>query len=292
MSVLQQVIDGISTGSIYASLALALILVYRSTGMVNFAQGQMAVVSAYVAWSLNSVGVPVGFAVALAVAASFFLGAGIERGVMRRFEGGDLLTAVIATVAVLICTNGLVSLIWGSDLKPFPAIFPHSVVSLAGARVTVAALCTIAILLLVVIVLQLLFMRTRLGLALRSVADNPESSALCGLPVGHLLTVGWGLAAMVGGLAACLVAPQISLQPDMMETVLVYALAAAILGGLDSPLGAIVTAWGIGIVQNLAGAYVGFIGSDLQIIVPLALMVAILLVRPQGLFGRRQVQRV
>ena len=284
----QQVVDGLSTGSIYAALALALVLVYRATGLVNFAQAQMAVVSAYVAWALTTAGVPVGFAVACAVAASLAMGAAVERGLVRRFERGDPLVAIVATVAVLICLNGLVSLIWGADLKAFPDLFPTTTYRTGGVHVTAAEIGNVAVLLAVVAVLWALFQHTRLGLALRAVAENPESSALSGLPVGWLLMTGWALAALVGGLAGCLIAPKVSLQPNMMDGILVYALAAAVLGGLDSPLGAVLAAWIIGVVENLAGTYVGFIGNDLKIAVPLVLMAVVLLVRPQGLFGRRK----
>lgn len=289
---LQQVVDGISTGSIYAALALALVLVYRATGLVNFAQAQMGVVSAYVAWALSRAGVPIGAAVACAVVLSLPIGAGVERGVVRRFERGDPLVAIVVTVAVLICLNGLVSLIWGADLKAFPDLFPSTTYRTGGVHVTAAEIGNLAVLLLVVAVLWVLFQHTRLGLALRAVAENPESSALSGLPVGRLLMAGWALAALVGGLAGCLIAPKVSLQPGMMDAILVYALAAAVLGGLDSPLGAVLAAWIIGVVENLAGTYVGFIGNDLKIVVPLVLMAVVLLVRPQGLFGRPEVQRV
>jgi branched-chain amino acid transport system permease protein len=288
----QQIVDGLSTGSIYAALALALVLVYRATGLVNFAQAQMGVVSAYVAWALAQAGVPIGVAVACAVVASLAMGAVVERGLIRRFERGDPLVAIVATVAVLICLNGLVSLIWGADLKAFPDLFPSTTYRTGGVHVTAAEIGNVAVLLAVVAVLWVLFQHTRLGLALRAVAENPESSALSGLPVGLLLMTGWALAALVGGLAGCLIAPKVSLQPNMMDGILVYALAAAVLGGLDSPLGAVLAAWIIGVVENLAGTYVGFIGNDLKIAVPLVLMAAVLLVRPQGLFGRPEVQRV
>jgi branched-chain amino acid transport system permease protein len=252
----------------------------------------MAAVSAYLAWSLVSTGVPVGLAIVITMLGSLVFGALTERLLIRRFEGSDPLVGIVATVAVLICFNGLVSLIWGGSVKSFPSIFPGGVLSFAGARVTWGDVGTVGVLLVAVGALQLFFLRTRLGLALRAVADNAGSSALLGLPVGRLLLVGWALAALLGGLAGCLIAPTISLQPNMMDSILVYALAAAVLGGLDSPLGAVVAAWIIGIAESLAGAHIGFIGADLRIVVPLVLMAAVLLVRPQGLFGRPQVERV
>lgn len=292
MNVLQQVVDGITSGSIYGAVALALVLVYRSTGLINFAQGQLAAVSAYIAFSLTKSGLPVVAAIIVATVASAALGAGLERTLIRRFERADHLVTIVVTVALLICGNGLISLFWGADLKPFPAIFPSRNLSVGGLHFTASDIGTVVVLLCVIGLVDLLFQRTRFGLALRAVALNRESSAQSGLPVGRLLMAGWGIAALIGSVAGCLVAPTISLQPGMMDGVLVYALAAAILGGLDSPVGAIAAAWLIGITQNLAGAYVDFIGSDLQIVVPLVLMVLVLLVRPQGLFGRKEVQRV
>ena len=292
MIAVQQIVDGITAGSIYAALALALVLVYRSTGLVNFAQGQMAAVSVYIGWSLVEAGLPVPLAVLLTLVISLVIGALTERLLIRRFEGQEPLVAIVATVAVLICFNGLINLVWGGSVRAFPSLFPDDVVSIFGARATWGDVGTVAVLVGTVVLLQLFFLRTRLGLALRTAADNPSSARLLGLPVGSLLLVGWGLAALLGGLAGCLVAPSVPLQPNMMDTILVYALAAAVLGGLDSPLGAVVAAWLIGIVETVAGANIDIIGSDLRIAVPLMLLTLILLVRPQGLFGRRDVERL
>jgi branched-chain amino acid transport system permease protein len=292
MQLLQQIADGVSAGSIYAALALALVLVYRATGLVNFAQGQMAVVSVYLAWSFLDAGLPTAAAVLLTLAASVVIGAVTERVLIRRFERRDPLIAIIVTVGILTFGNGLIVYAWGAELKPFASVFGGHAFAVGHVRFTANDLGTVAVLIGVVLALQALFRWTRLGLAMRAVADEPESSALCGLPIGKLLMAGWGLAALVGAIAGILIAPKVSLQPDMLDTVLVYALAAAVLGGLDSPLGAVLAAWLLGIAQNLAGAYVGFIGNDLDIAVPLAIMVAVLLVRPQGLFGRREVERV
>lgn len=292
MRAVQQVIDGLATGSIYGALALALVLAHRATGVVNFAQGQMAVVSTFFAWSLVQAGLGVIAAVAVTVAASLVFGATIERVAMRRFERESPMIAVVATVGLLVFLNGLSALIWGFDIKPFPPVFSSGTLRAGGVTVAIASLGSIAVLVAVVLVLNALMMRTRLGLALRAVADNPDSSALSGLPVGHLLMVGWGLAAGCGALAGCLVASKIYLDPNMLAGVLVYALAAAILGGFDSPLGAVVAAWIIGVSENLAGTYIGFVGNDLRVAVPLLLTVLVLLLRPQGLFGQREVVRV
>jgi branched-chain amino acid transport system permease protein len=292
MLAVQQIVDGLASGSIYGALALALVLVYRATGMINFAQGLMAVASTYVAWSLWDAGLPLLAAIVVAVAVSLLFGGGVERLVIRRFEGGSPHTTVVVTVGLLILITGLVGAGWGYVSKPFPSLFPSGTVTVGGVVLAISSLATIAVLVVVVVVLQLLFLRTKLGLGLRAVANNPESAALSGLNVGRLLMVGWGLAAALGGLAGCLVAPKVYLDPSMMDTILIYALAAAVLGGLDSPMGAIVAAWGIGVVENLAGTYIDVVGDDLKIAVPLLAMFVILLTRPQGLFGRREAVRV
>ena len=292
MQLLQEIVDGLSTGAIYAALALALVLVFRSTGVVNFAQAEMATVSAYIAWSLAARGLSPWLAVLAAIGVSLVLGAVIERVVLRRFEGLEPLITITVTVAILICLAGLITLFWGADLKTFPPLFPDGTLQLGGLRLPWSVLGTLGVLGLVILALQLLFMRTRFGLALRAVADNPRSAALSGLPVGNLLMAGWALAAAVGALAACLVAPKLYLSPEMMNTVLIYALAAAVLGGLDSPLGAVVAAGIIGVTESLAGSHIALIGNDLRIAVPLVLMAVVLLVRPQGLFGRQEVERV
>jgi len=289
---IQQIVDGLAAGSIYGALALALVLVYRATGMINFAQGLLAVASTYIAWSVWRAGSPLIAAVVLAVAAALVLGAFTERVVIRRFEGGPPHTAVVATIALLILINGLTGSIWGYVSQPFPSLFPSGTVTVGGVVLAIPSLATTGVLIVVVVLLQLLFLRTRLGLALRAVADNADSSALSGLNVGRLLMVGWALAAALGALAGVLIAPKVYLDPTMMDTILVYALAAAVLGGLDSPLGAVVAAWIIGVTENLAGTYIPYVRDDLKIGVPLVAMFVILLTRPQGLFGRRKAARV
>jgi branched-chain amino acid transport system permease protein len=289
---IQVVVDGLSNGAIYAALALAIVLVYQATGLINFAQGGMAVAATFVAFGLTRAGVPVLLALVAAVVFGFVLGAALERGVMRRFEGGDPDTAVVATIALLVLLAGASAFFFGYEPHPFPSLFPNRTIGVLGAFVSLRSIGTIAVLILVMVGLQLLFRSTKLGLAMRAVADNPQSSALSGLPVSRLLMVGWGLAAALGAIAGVLVAPQLFISPGMLDFVLVYALAAAILGGLDSPVGAVVAAAFIGVVENLAGAYVEFIGDDLRIAVPFIAVIVILVVRPQGLFGRKVTVRV
>jgi len=289
---IQLVVDGLATGSVYAALALAIVLVNQATGLINFAQGGMAVLSAYVAWWFTTLGVPLILAILIAVLFSFVLGAVIERYVMRRFERGDPDTAVVVTIGLLTLITGVCGWLWSYNNRQMPSLFPLDTVQVLGAAISVRSLGTIVVIVAIMLLLQALFLGTKLGLALRAVAINPQSASFSGLPVGRLLMTGWGLAAVLGAVAGALVAPQLTLTPGMMDTALVYALAAVILGDLSSPLGVVLAAWLIGVLENLAAVYVPFIGHDLKVAVPFVLIFIVLLVRPQGLFGRRSVVRV
>lgn len=288
----QLVVDGLSTGSVYAALGLAIVLVHQATGLINFAQGGMAVLSAYVVWWLTNQGVPLIVAILLAIVFSVVLGAVVERWLMRRFERGDPDTAVVVTIGLLTLITGFAGWLWTYNNQQFPSLFPLDTVSFLGVSVSQRSIGTTLVIVVAMLLLQGLFVGTKLGLALRAVANNPQSAAFSGLPVGRLLMVGWGLAAALGTVAAALVAPQLTLTPGMLDNALVYALAAVILGGLTSPIGVVLAAWIIGILENLAAVYVPFIGFDLKVAVPFILIFVVLLVRPQGLFGRKNVVRV
>jgi branched-chain amino acid transport system permease protein len=287
---IQLVIEGLATGSIYGALALAIVLVNRATGLINFAQGGMAVLSTFVAYALFNLGAPLALAILGAIVFAFALGAVLERLIVRPFERGDPDTAVVVTIGLFVLLGGISAFSFGYEPRQFPSFF--GLETLTGVFVSLRSLGTIVVLAVVVVLLQLLFRGTKLGLAMRAVADNPVSASLSGLPVSRLLMIGWGLASVLGVIAGVLVAPQLFVSPGMLDFVLVYALAAAILGGLDSPLGAVVAAWFIGVIENLAGAYIDVVGNDLKIAVPFVVMIIILIVRPQGLFGRKVVVRV
>ena len=288
----QLVVDGLSTGSVYAAIALAIVLVHSATGLINFAQGGMAVLAAYVAWVLTNRGVPLVLAILASILFSFLLGAVLERFLMRRFERGDPDTAVVVTIGLLTLITGIAGWLWGYNNQQFPSLFPLDTVSVLGVSVSQRSIGTTVVIVVAMVLLQALFVGTKLGLALRAVAINPQSAAFSGLPVGRLLMIGWGLAAALGAVAGALVAPRLTLTPGMLDNALVYALAAVILGGLTSPVGVVVAAWLIGVLENLAAVYVPFIGHDLKIAVPFILIFVVLIVRPQGLFGRKAVVRV
>jgi branched-chain amino acid transport system permease protein len=288
----QLVVDGLSTGSIYGAIALAIVLVNQATGLINFAQGGMAVLAAYVAWWLTTHDVPLVLAILVSILFSFVLGAVVERWLMRRFERGDPDTAVVVTIGLLTLITGICGWLWTYNNQQFPSLFPLGTVSFLGVSISIRSIGTTLVIIVAMLLLQGLFIGTKLGLALRAVAINPQSAAFSGLPVGRLLMVGWGLAAGLGAVAGALVAPQLTLTPGMLDNALVYALAAVILGGLTSPVGVVVAAWIIGVLENLAAVYVDFIGFDLRVAVPFILIFVVLIVRPQGLFGRKSVVRV
>jgi branched-chain amino acid transport system permease protein len=289
---IQTLVDGVATGSLYGALALAVVLIFRTSGIVNFAQGEMAMFSTFVAWGLLEAGLPVGLAILATLGLSLLGGMAIERVLMRPFEGGDPLTLAIVTLGLFILVNSGAGWLWGFENRSFPSIFPDDAIGLGGVDVPLESVGIVVLLLAVVGVLYLFFQRTKLGLALRAVSVNPESSRLSGISVGRTLMVGWGIAALVGALAGALIAPRLFLDVNFMGGVLIYSFAAATLGGFDSPLGAIVGGWIIGVTEDLATTYVDFIGSDLKILVPLVIILVVLLVRPAGLFGTREVTRV
>jgi len=288
----QQILDGLGAGALYALLALALVFVFRSTGIINFAQGEMALFSTYIGWQFTSSGVPPVVAILLSMVAGFLIGAVVEGVVVRRVEGQSHLTIIIVTFGLFIGFNSLAGIIWGYLVKSAPSIFPSASWDVAGTRISAESLGTIATLVVVLSVLYCFFQYTSLGLALRAVASNPQSSGLVGIRVGRMLMIGWGLSAALGAIAGSLAAPRFFLEPNMMFTVLIYAFAAAIVGGLDSPIGAVVGGLVVGVAENLAGSYVPWLGSDLKVVLPLLMIAVVLTIRPTGLFGSARLERV
>jgi branched-chain amino acid transport system permease protein len=292
---LQQVAAGLSSGAIYAALALALVLIYRSTGVVNFAQGEMATLSAFVAWTLIDHGLPYWPAFLLTVLIAFAGGVALERIVIRPVERAPVLTVVILSIGLFIFLGGLMNWIWQAEVRSFPPNRPFSTntVDLGGVAISYQDIGILAVTLALVAALWLLFQKTKVGLGLRASALDPASSRLVGVRVGWMLALGWGLAAALGAVAGLFTAAAFPpLEPNMMRAVLIYAFAAAVLGGLTSPIGAVVAGLALGVTLNLVSAYVDVIGSQMRLPVALALILVVLLVRPAGLFGRVAVRRV
>jgi branched-chain amino acid transport system permease protein len=284
-----QVLAGLATGGIYASLALALVMIYQATHLVNFAQGEMAMFSTYIAWSLINAGVPYWPAFFLTVFFAFVLGVLIERVVIRPVENAPVLAVVVVFIGLLVILNSVAGWIYTYTIKSFPSPFPAE--PLFGIRYMSAhQLGAIGVTLVVLAVLYVFFRFTPVGLAMRAAAQNPVSSRLVGIRVGWMLALGWGLAAAVGAVAGMMIAPIVYLDPNMMSGILLYAFAAALLGGIDSPVGAVVGGFVVGVLENVLGAFV--IGNELKLSVALVLIIGVLLVRPSGFFGKVHVTRV
>jgi branched-chain amino acid transport system permease protein len=283
----QQVVSGLASGGVYALLALALVLIYRSTHVVNFAQGEMAMFTTFVGWTLLDHGVPYWASFLLAVACGFAGGVAIERIVIRPVEGRPVLTVAIVTLGLFFLIDGAASWIWAPDVRTLPSAFPTRPVDVGGVAFSIEDLCIIGVSLATVLVLWLFFRFTKLGLAMRAAAREPQSSRLVGVRVGWMLALGWGFAAALGAVAGMLAAPPLgSFDQNLMQPILLYAFAGAVLGGLESPAGAVVGSLSLGVFLNLLGTYVDFVGTDLRLPVALGVILGVLLVKPTGLFGR------
>ena len=248
-----QVLSGLVTGGIYASVALALVMIYQATHLVNFAQGELAMFCTYLAWTMLNAGFPYWAAFALVI------------------------------------FNSLAGWIFTYTVKPFPSPFPAEPL-FGNHYVSSHGIGAIGVTLVVLGLLYVFFRYTSLGLAMRAAAQNPVSARLVGIRVGWTKALGWGLAAAVGSIAGMMVAPTVYLDPNMMSGILLYAFAAALVGGIDNPWGAVVGGFLVGVLENLVGAYL--IGNELKLTVALVLIVGVLVVRPSGLFGRVMVTRV
>ncbi|MDN4486878.1 branched-chain amino acid ABC transporter permease [Demequina sp. SYSU T00039] len=289
---LQQLADGIATGAIYSALALAIVLVFRASRTLNFAQGEFALLGAYVSWQLVVWGLPVWAALPVSMALLAVLSAASERALIRPLaRRHQALPLIIVTLGLMIAINAVIGWAWTYQTKEVPALFGGGAVDLGGVAVSRQDIGIVLTVLVVAVVLGVLFEFTRWGLRMRAAVSAPESAELSGISTGRTMTMGWAIAGAVGALAGTLIAPELFLHPGMMAPVLIYAFAAATLGGLDSPVGALIGGLAVGVVENLAGSYLPH-GSDFKQVVALVIIVVVLLVRPQGILGRREVVRV
>ncbi len=309
---LQRIFDALFNGAIYASLAIALVTIYRATGILNFAQGELATFSAYVGFLLLSptgtaiagVGLisflpglpwPVPLAILGAVLFGTMAGGLTERLLIRPLEGRPDISVVNVTIGLLIAVNALTVEFWGTATRQFPSPFPSEIddfISVGGARLRYESIGVWITLLILLTALGLFLHKTKVGLAFRGITGNRESAQLCGIRVGRTLMVGWAVAAAIGALAATLVADIVLLEPFMMIRLLIFSFAAATIGGLDSPLGALVGGVIVAMAQTLVPGYLPFISTELSLLPPLIVMGLVLLVQPTGLFGTKRVERV
>jgi branched-chain amino acid transport system permease protein len=285
---IHQVLSGLATGGIYASLALALVMIYQATHLVNFAQGEIAMFATYLAWTLIQAGVPYWGAFFITVVSAFIGGVVIERVIVQPVENSPVLALVIVFIGLLVIFNSVAGWIYTYTIKPFPSPFPEQ--PLFGNTYLSSHDLGSAMVTLVVLLLVFGFFRfTPLGLAMRAAAQNPVSSKLVGVRVGWMLALGWGLASAIGAVAGMMVAPIVFLEPNMMGGILLYAFAGALLGGIDNPGGAVLGGFIVGVLENVVGMY---LGSEIKLTVALVVIIAVLVVRPSGLFGKVHVARV
>ena len=285
-----QVLSGLATGGIYACMALAIVMIYQAIDHLNFAQGEMAMFSTFVAWQLMQWGFPYWGAFFATIAISFVAGVLIERIVFKPLDGAPVLSHVVGFIALFAIINSLAGFIWDFTIKSFPS--PFGAASPFGTLINAHNTGMIAVTLLLLVLLYAFFRHTRIGLAMRAAAANPESARLVGIRVGWMIALGWGMAAAIGAVAGMLIAPVVFLEPNMMLSILLYGFAGAVVGGLTSPGGAVVGGFSVGVIENLAGTYIPYVGNELKLSIALALIVLVLTIKPSGLFGRRLVTRV
>jgi branched-chain amino acid transport system permease protein len=288
---LQQVLAGLANGAIYALMALAVVMIYQAIDHLNFAQGEMAMFSTFIAWQLMQWGEPYWLAFVLALIVSFVGGIVIDRILFRPIHNAPILSQLVAFIALFSILNSSAGEIWNFTIKSFPT--PFGMQPLFGERlIGTHQAGMIGVTLVLLGLLYLFFRGTRLGLAMRAAAANPDSARLVGIRVGWMIALGWGMSAAIGAVAGMLIAPVVFLEPNMMLGVLLYGFTGAVLGGLSSPGGAVAGGFAVGVIENLAGTFIPYFGRDLKLTIALVLIVAVLLFRPSGVFGRAVVSRV
>jgi branched-chain amino acid transport system permease protein len=288
---LQQVLAGLATGAIYACMALAVVMIFQAIDHLNFAQGEMAMFSTFIAWQLIQWGIPYWETFVLVVAISFAAGVAIERVLFRPIHNAPVLTQLVAFIALFGILNSSAGEIWNFTIKEFPTPFGRGPL-FGGHLISTHDAGMIGVTLAILILLYLFFRGSRLGLAMRAAAANPDSARLVGIRVGWMIALGWGMSAAIGAVAGMLIAPVVFLEPNMMLGVLLYGFAGAVLGGLSSPGGAVLGGFAVGVIENVAGAFIPYFGRELKLTIALIVIVSVLLVRPSGLFGRSVVSRV
>ena len=288
---INQIVSGIANGAIYACMALAVVMIYQAIDHLNFAQGEMAMFSTFTAWQLIQWGVPYWAAFVITVILSFIGGIIIERLLFKPLAKAPILTNVAGFIALFSIINSSAGLIWDFTIKQFPSPFGSSPF-LGSELISTHQAGMIGVTLVLLLLLFLFFRFTRIGLAMRAAALLPESARLVGINTSWMIALGWGMAAAIGSIAGMLIAPVVFLEPNMMGGVLVYGFAAAVLGGLTSPMGAVIGGFLVGIFEDLAGTYIPGVGNELKLPIALALIIVVLVVKPAGLFGRPIVKRV
>jgi branched-chain amino acid transport system permease protein len=287
----QQILAGIATGAIYACMALAVVMIYQAIDHLNFAQGEMAMFSTFIAFQLMLWGLPYWAAFPITLVVSFIGGVLIDRVVFKPIHDAPILSHVVVFIALLAILNSTAGFIWDFTVKSFPSPF-GSAPLFGSSLISAHQAGMIGVTLLLLVFLFVFFRYTRIGLSMRAAAANAASARLVGVRVGWMNALGWGMAAAIGAIAGILIAPVVFLEPNMMISILLYGFAGAVLGGLTSPAGAVLGGFLVGVVENLAGTFIPVIGGELKLPIALMLIVAVLVFKPSGLMGRTVVQRV
>jgi branched-chain amino acid transport system permease protein len=272
-------------------MALAVVMIYQAIDHLNFAQGEMAMFSTFISWQLMQWGVPYWWSFLITLAVSFAGGILIERLLFKPLAKAPVLTNVAGFIALFAIVNSVAGLTWDFTIKQFPTPFGSSPF-LGSQLISTHQAGMIGVTLLMLAGLYFFFQFTRIGLAMRAAAALPESARLVGINTSWMIALGWGMASAIGAVAGILIAPVVFLEPNMMGGVLIYGFAAAVLGGLTSPLGAVVGGFLVGVFENLAGTYIPGVGNELKLPIALALIITVLVFKPAGLFGRAIVKRV
>jgi branched-chain amino acid transport system permease protein len=286
-----QVLAGIATGAIYACMALAIVMIYQAIDHLNFAQGEMAMFSTFIAWQLMQWGLGFWPTFLLTLAISFAGGVVIERALFKPLTNAPILAQVAGFIALFAILNSVAGLTWDFTIKQFPSPFGSSAF-LGSQLISTHQAGMIGVTLVLLVLLYVFFRYTRVGLAMRAAASLPESARLVGINTSWMIALGWGMASAIGAIGGMLIAPVVFLEPNMMGGILLYGFAAAVLGGLTSPFGAVVGGFLVGVFENLVGTYIPGVGNELKLPIALALIIVVLVIKPAGLFGRSIVQRV
>ncbi|HVQ91441.1 MAG TPA: branched-chain amino acid ABC transporter permease [Mycobacteriales bacterium] len=295
---LDRLFSGVTSGSAYVLIALALVVVFRGSKTINFAQGEYALFTCFVAWWLTTRGWPLVLAMLASMVVGFVLGVVTERTLIRPIRRRNEAAVLIVALGLFTALNGADGWIWGPEDKVFPHLLPNGpddYVTIGGARLHYDSIGVVLLTALVVVLLTLLLNATPLGLKMRAVASNPESAALSGVNVGRVLSASWGISSVIGSFAGVLIVP--ILPPNQLNLsaffpILIFAAAAALLGGLDSITGAVVGGLAFGVAESMLNGYATFLGGSLQLTVAFAIIVLVLVAKPTGLFGRARVERV
>ena len=288
---LQQVMAGLANGAIYACVALSVVMIFLAIDHLNFAQGEMATFSTFIAWQFIHWGLPYWVTFIAVVAVSFIGGIAIERVLFKPLHHAPILASLVGFIALFSILNSGDGYIWDYTIKTFPTPFGNKPL-FGSVLIDTHEAGMIGVTAMMLGLIYLFFRGTRLGLAMRAAAANPESARLVGIRVGWMTALGWGLAAAIGAVGGMLIAPVVFLEPNMMFGVLLYGFAGAVLGGLTSPAGAVIGGFAVGVIENLAGTFIPYVGRDLKLTIALVVIVAVLMVRPSGIFGRAVVSRV